>query len=157
MGFIITPGFVEAKIEKELYKKEYIRKSIENLVNLVEEKKEGIKCDVQRKILSRGEFDVEVIAVRCIDYSSFPISTITIPIVATQEIEEGCGCRTIEYMVEYLNNRDSALVDTVFEWLQCQDCKTKKLWEIMVTLGLNKIIDYNQIVKLFIPDLSILR
>ena len=155
MGFIITAFAPEVKdLEiRELYKKEHIRRSIENLVKL-----ENIKCGVERKIVSRYNLDFEVIAVRCIDYSSFPISTVTIPIVTMQELSEMCGCfKTIKYAKEYLENRDYALIDMVFEWIRCQKCKAEKLWEILLTIGLNKIINFDQVADLFIPDPLLLK
>jgi hypothetical protein len=137
----------------EFYKKEYIKRSVESLVKLIEEKGVSIKCSINRKIIS----DVEVVVIRCIDYTTFPTSEVSIPIVATQELEHQCKCKTIEYVKEYLSNNEVALVDAVFKWIRCQNCKAEKLWEILSSLGLNNIISFDQVVNLFIPDLSILR
>jgi len=152
MGWIITQGFVP-ELEnpyKELYRKDYIRNAIKNLI---EEK--GVKCRLEKRVNSAGEYDAEIIAVKCVDYTTF--SNVSIPIVTTQELREMCDCETIRYLKEYLNYKDPALVDTVFEWIRCQKCKAEKLWEILSSLGLNKIINFDQVADLFIPDPSLLK
>jgi hypothetical protein len=127
------------------------------LVKLVEEKGEGIKCQLTKRISSIGEYDAELIVVECIDYTTFPISKIAVPVVWVQELSEICRCSTIEYAKEYIESRESALVDLVFEWIRSQNCKAKKLWEILSSLGLDNIINFNQVANLFVPDLSLLK
>ena len=124
---------------KGLYRKDYIRNSIKNLINLVEEK--GIKCRLEKRIDSAGEYNAEIIAVKCVDHTTFPTSEVTVPIIWEQELEEMCDCKTIKHAKEYLYLENSgALIDMVFEWIRCLDCCKTKLWQIIKMLNLDKII-----------------
>jgi hypothetical protein len=155
MGMIICTNFAPELKEnpyKQLYNREYIRRAIENLIKLVEEKKEGIKCSLVKRISSISNYDAELIEVRCVDHTVFPTSEVAIPIVWTQELRDACDCRTVTYVKEYMETRDSALVDAVFEWIRCEDCKARTLWRIIESLELSKIIRYEQVEKLFEID-----
>jgi hypothetical protein len=157
MSFVIYPGFapqIKENPYKELYKKDYISRSIENLIKLVEEKKEGIKCRLVRKTSATGEYTAELIVVECTDYTTFPISEVSIPIIWEQELSEMCGCNTVSIAKEYLGSRESSLVDLIFEWIRCEKCKTETLWRIIESFGLNKVITFNQVMELFEIDIT---
>ena len=155
MGWIITQGFVP-ELEnpyKELYRKDYIRNAIKNLINLVEEKGE-VKCRLEKRVNSAGEYDAEIIAVKCVDYTTFPISEVTIPIIWEQELDEVCDTRVIQRVKKFLRTKSlEDFADVVFTWISTENCKSKRLWEIMTSLGLDKLFTFDQVQKLFIPDL----
>jgi hypothetical protein len=160
MGFIICTGFapeVKENPYKELYKRDYIKRSIANLIKLVEEKKDGIKCGLRLVETASGEYDAELIEIVCVDHTVFPTSEVAIPIVWTEELRESCKCNTVKYAKEYLESRESSLADLVFEWIRCEDCKAKTLWRIIETIGLNKIVKYEQVTELFRIDLTELK
>ena len=157
MSLVIYPNFTPRLKENpfvELYRKDYIRRSIENLLKLAEEKRDGIKCNLQRGYEVAGEYTANVIEIKCVDYTTFPISEVTIPIIWEQELDEVCDTRVIQRVKKFLRTKSlEDFADVVFTWISTENCKSKRLWEIMTSLGLDKLFTFDQVQKLFIPDL----
>jgi len=157
LSVVIYPKFAPKLKEnpfKELYKKDYIRRAIENLLKLAEEKRDRIKCNLQRGYEVAGEYIASVIEIKCVDYTTFPISEVTIPIIWEQELDEVCDTRVIQRAKKFLRTKSlEDFASEVFTWISTEDCKSKRLWEIMVSLGLDKLFTFDQVRRLFIPDL----
>ena len=156
MSLVIYPNFAPKLKEnpfKELYRKDYIRNSIKNLLELAEEKKD-IKCNLQRGYEAAGVYTASVIEIKCIDFTTFPISEVTVPIIWEQELDEVCDTRVIQRAKKFLRTKSlEDFASEVFTWISTEDCKSKRLWEIMVSLGLDKLFTIDQVQRLFIPDL----
>jgi hypothetical protein len=142
---------------EKLYEKDYIRRAVENLLKLAEEKKD-VKCGLERKTSVTGEYSAELVVIRCVDYSAFPISEVTIPLIQVQELEAMCGSNTLTNTLAFVKRflKTESLEDlagAVLSWVSNEDCKAKALWEIVKQLNLQQIVDFGQVQKLFIPDL----
>ncbi|MCC6057172.1 MAG: hypothetical protein LM583_10895 [Desulfurococcaceae archaeon] len=138
---------------EKLYEKDYIRRAVENLLKLAEEKKD-VKCGLERKTSATGEYSAELVVIRCVDYSAFPISEVTIPLVWVQELEAMCSSNTLTFVKKFLKTESlEDLAGAILSWISSENCKAKELWEIVKQLNLQQIVDFGQVQKLFIPDI----